>query len=571
MLSYKPIFDEYGELQYIETNLTGHDLLYAPKLNKEFAFPYEERRNFNLLGKLPFNVETLSEQANRIYKQYLEAGDKIEKNIYLNDLHEKNETLFYRVVSDHLKEMLPIIYTPTMSDVVEKLSLQVRRTRGLYLSYPERNDIEQILENRLNPDIDLIVMTDGERILGIGDQGACGMMIPIAKLMVYCLCGGVNPYRMLPIQIDVGTNNQRLLNDPLYYGWRHSRICGKEYDDFIDLIVTTIQKKFPKVLLHWEDFGRENARRNLERFRDKMCTFNDDMQGTGAVTLAAILAAINVTQTKLVDQKIILFGAGTAGVGIADQIYDAMLRNGLSKEEALKNFWLVDKQGLLTDDMNDLLPFQKMYARSKKEIQKWLPNKNGKIGLYEVVKYVKPTILIGTSTQGGAFTKEIVEMMTSYTDRPIIFPLSNPTEKAEAIPSNLLNWTNGKALIATGSPFDEVHYNGEVFQISQCNNAYIFPGLGLGVMTSKAKRVTNNMIWVAAKTLSDYSPSAKNPSASILPDLDDVQHVSREIAFAVAKEAEREGVAQVNDDIDLRMVVEKSFWKPRYVPYRKSE
>lgn len=571
MLSYKPVFDEFGELQYIETNLSGAHLLDSPKLNKDFAFSYEERQQFHLLGKLPFNIETLEEQSQRVYRQYLEAGTNFNKNLFLNNLHDKNEILFYRLVSDHLKEMLPIIYTPTMSDVVEKSSLELRRVRGLYLSYPERAEIDKVLDNRLSAEIDIIVITDGERILGIGDQGACGMMIPVAKLMVYCLCGGLNPYRMLPVLIDVGTNNQRLLNDPFYYGWRHPRLSGKEYDKFIDLIVTTIQRKFPKVYLHWEDFGRENARRNLERYRDKMCTFNDDMQGTGAVTLAAILAAVNVTNSSLCDQRIVMFGAGTAGVGIADQLYDALLRQGLSAQEAAARFYLIDKQGLLTEDMLDLLPFQKKYARSAEHVKEWQLNTQGKLSLYEVVKYAKPTILIGTSTQGGAFTQEAIELMASFTDRPIIFPLSNPTEKSEAIPTNLLAWTNGKALIATGSPFQDVNFNNDIITISQCNNSYVFPGIGMGVMVSKATHLSNEMIWMAAKTLSECSPTVKDLHAGLLPDINDIKYVSQRIAYAVAEQARKEGLAQVEATIDLRLKVEKCFWHPRYVPYRKAE
>jgi malate dehydrogenase (oxaloacetate-decarboxylating) len=569
MVSYKPVFDEYGALQYIETGLTGHDLLCAPKLNKGFAFSHEERRTFNLLGKLPFNVETLAEQTDRIYKQYLQTGTEIEKNIYLNALYDKNEILFYRVVSDHFKEMLPIIYTPTLEEMVEKSSLQFRRTRGLYLSYPEREEIEQILDNGLSPEIDLIVITDGERVLGLGDQGACAMTVSLSKLMVYCLCGGINPYRLLPIQIDVGTNNQRLLNDPMYYGWHHPRIVGKEYDDFIDLIIHTIHKKFPKIYFHWEDLGYENARRNLERFKDKICTFNDEMQGTGAVTLAALLAAINITKTKLSDHRIVMFGAGPTGVGIADQLYDALMRDGLSPEVSRSHFWLIDKSGLLTDNMEDLLPFQRIYARSHLECNGWQPNSKGKFGLYEVVKYVKPSILIGTSNQGGAFTQGIVELMSSYTERPIIFPLSNPTEQSEAIPIHLLNWTNGKALIATGSPFDAVKYNGNTITISQCNNYSLFPGMGLGVILSKAKRLTKDMIWAAAKTLSDHSPAAQDPSGSILPDLNDLQRVSQHIAYAVAEQARMEGIAQLPEDMDIKQLVEKSFWRPQYVPYRR--
>lgn len=569
MLSYKPVFDEFGELQYIETSLTGHELLDSSKLNKEFAFTKNERSEFNLLGKLPFTVETLQEQADRIYKQYLEAGSHLEKNIYLNDLHDKNEVLFYKVVADHLKEMLPIIYTPTMGTVIEHLSLQIRHTRGLYLSYPERNSIATILDNRLNPEIDIIVMTDGERILGLGDQGACGMMIPIAKLMVYVLCGGVNPYKMLPIQLDVGTNNQRLLDDPLYYGWRHARITGKEYDDFIESVVTTIKEKFPNVFLHWEDFGKENARRNLERFRNKMCTFNDDMQGTGAVTLAAVLAAVNVTNTPLKDHRIILFGAGTAGLGIADQLQDAMMRDGLSAKEACERFYLIDQQGLLLEDTPDLMAVQKCYTRKQAEVCTWEIGKNGKIGLYEAVKYIKPTILIGTSAQGGAFTQEIVELMCSYVERPIIFPLSNPTEKSEAIPSNLLVWSNGKALVATGSPFEPVNYNGELISISQCNNAFIFPAIGQAVIISKAKRLSQDMIWEAAKTLSHWSPTTHDPKGSLLPDIENIHRVSCDITLQVVKQAIKEGLAQIPKDIDVKLLVDKSFWQPRYVKYRK--
>lgn len=570
MLNYKPVFDEFGELQYIETNLTGHELLFAPKLNKEFAFSKEERHEFNLLGKLPFNVETLQEQAERVYKQFLLAGSNIDKNIYLNDLHDKNETLFYKVASDHLAEMLPIIYTPTMGEVIEQLSIEFRRARGLYLSYPERDDLDRILDNRLNPEIDLIVMTDGERILGLGDQGACGMLIPITKLMVYVLCGGVNPYRMLPIQVDVGTNNQRLLDDPMYYGWRHPRLTGKEYDDFIEQVVATINKKFPKVYLHWEDFGRENARRYLEKYRFKMCAFNDDMQGTGAVTLAAILAATEVTQTMLKDHRILIFGAGTAGLGVADQLLDTMIRQGLTSQQGCERFYLIDRQGLLTLDMHDIMPAQKRYARRPEETQHCPTNKIGQIGLYEAVKYFKPSILIGTSALGGAFTQEIVELMSSYVERPIILPLSNPTEKSEAIPHNLLVWSKGKALIATGSPFEPVRINNHVVTISQCNNAYIYPGIGQGVIISKAKLLSNEMIWVAAQTLSKWSPALKDPNGSLLPQITDIQAVSREIAYQVAKQAVEENLAQIPKDSDLKTLVEKSFWKPRYVRYRKS-
>lgn len=569
MLNYKPVFDECGKLLYIETNLVGNDLLTSSKLNKGFAFTAKEREEFGLLGKLPYTIESLEEQASRVYMQYQLAGTNIAKNIFLNDMHDNNEVLFFKLVSEHLKEMLPIIYTPTMGDVVEKLTTMFHRSRGLYLSYPDRDKLDTILDNRMNPEIDLIVMTDGERILGMGDQGVCGMMIPIAKLMVYTACGGVNPYRMLPIQLDVGTNNQRLLSDPLYYGWRHPRLEGKEYDDFIDQVVNTIQKKFPHIYLHWEDFGRDNARRNLERFRDLMCTFNDDMQGTGAVCLASVLAAVNASKSHLPDHRVIMYGAGTAGVGIADQICAAMMRTGVPADEARAHFWLIDRPGLLLKDTENLLPFQQPYARDAKEVTGWAKDIDGKYNLAEVVKHIKPTILIGTSTQGGAFTQEIVQTMAANVERPIIFPLSNPTEKAEAAPANILNWTKGKALVATGSPFADVNYGGRIYPISQCNNSYVFPGIGLGIIVSKAKRLTDNMIWMAAKTLSDFSPAIKTPGAPILPDLNDVHKISKQIALAVAQQARVDNVTGAAVNADFEKLIAQSFWTPHYVPYHK--
>lgn len=569
MSAFRKVTNQQGEIIALETHLTGADLLNTPKLNKSSAFPNEEREQFNLLGKLPYQIETLSEQVTREYQQYAKKSTDLQKNIFLNALHETNEVLFYKLVGAHLKEMLPIIYTPTVGQAVEEFSQEFRRPRGLYLAYPDRDRIASILENRLDPEIDLIVMTDGEGILGIGDQGIGGMAIPVAKLMVYTLCGGIDPNRVLPIQIDVGTNNKKLLSNPMYLGWRHERLSGKEYDDFINIIVQAIQQKFPGVFLHWEDFGRENARRNLMRFREQLCTFNDDIQGTGAVTLAAILAAVNATKSKLVEQRIVIYGAGTAGVGIADQIFNAMVRLGLNEKEARAHFWLIDRQGLLTESSSDVISFQEPYLRSNSEIAAWGIKNSNNIGLAEVVTHVKPTILIGCSTQAGAFTEDIVKTMAKYVAQPIIFPLSNPTEKAEAVPADLLAWTDGKALIATGSPFEDVNFKGRRIRISQCNNAFVFPGIGLGVITSKARLLTNNMIWAACQALAEQSPAKLDPNAPVLPDLSEARQVCINIGIAVANKAREEGLAQIDPKIDLATKIITYCWEPKYYPYRK--
>lgn len=549
-----------GKTLYIETNASGQSLLTTPKLNKGSAFSADERRQFHLLGKLPYRIESLQQQVMRIYQQFLKKGTDLQKYVYLRSLHDTNETLFYKLVSEHLKEMLPIIYTPTVGKAVEQFSHEFRRPRGLYIAYPDRDFIDEILENRLNPDVDIIVMTDGEGVLGIGDQGIGGMDICIVKLIVYVLCGGINPHRVLPIQIDVGTNNEKLLNDAMYLGWRHTRLSGQEYDELIERVVTAIQKKLPHAYLHWEDFGRENARRNLQRYREQLCTFNDDMQGTGAVTLAALLTAIKRTKIPLTEQRIVIVGAGTAGTGIADQLYAGMLREGLAKEEVLSRFWLVDKQGLLTHTMSDLTEFQKPYARYSTTMD-----------LETLITEVKPTILIGCSSQGGAFTESIIKKMAAAVERPIIFPLSNPTEKAEATPFELLQWTEGRALIAMGSPFADVEFQGQMLRISQCNNALIYPGIGLGVVIAKAKRLSDTMLWEACKALSSYCNALEDDNAALLPDFVEIQQISQRIAVAVAQQARREGLAQIADHIDFAQHIQSQFWLPHYYPYRHDE
>ncbi|MDQ8040016.1 MAG: NAD-dependent malic enzyme [Rickettsiella sp.] len=557
MSKFKQIIDEEGKILYIEINALGQSLLTTPKLNKGSAFSEEERRTFRLQGKLPYAIETLEQQVTRIYQQFLRKENDLQKHVYLRSVHDTNETLFYKLVNQHLKEMLPIIYTPTIGKAVEQFSHEFRRPRGLYIAYPDREYIDEIIENRLNPKVDTIVMTDGEGVLGIGDQGIGGMDICIAKLIVYVLCGGANPHRLLPIQIDVGTNNEKLLNDPMYLGWRHPRLAGPEYDAMIDRVVSAIQRKIPHVYLHWEDFGRDNSRRNLQRYQDRLCTFNDDMQGTGVVTLAALLTAIKYTKVFLSEQRIVIFGAGTAGTGIADQLCAGMMREGLSKEQALLRFWLVDRQGLLINDMPDLTEFQKLYARSMSAMD-----------FESVINEVKPTVLIGSSGQGGAFTETIVKTMAKHVERPIIFPLSNPTERVEARPLDLLRWTNGRVLMATGSPFGSVKFEGKTHCVSQCNNALIYPGIGLGVNVAKAKRLSDTMLWEACKALSSYSSDLESSSNALLPDFDKIHQLSQHIGLVVAEQARKEGLSQVINTIDFAQRIKNQFWLPHYYNYR---
>lgn len=570
MLDFKLNRDDHTGEIYIETSLCGKPLLTTPQLNKGTAFTQEERRAFGLLGKLPYRVETLDEQVKRAYLQYSSYTTRLQQNIYLNNLHDKNQILFYKLLNRHLGEMLPTIYTPIVGTAVKRFSHEYRQPRGLYIAHSDKNHIEEIINNRSNPEIDLIVVTDGEGVLGIGDQGIGGMDIPVAKLMVYSLCGGINPTRTLPVFLDVGTNNQDLLNDPMYLGCRHPRINSADYNDFIITFVNEINKQFPNAFLHWEDFGRGNARRILDQFQDELCTFNDDIQGTGAVTLAALLAACDVTGTPLKEQQIVVFGAGSAGTGISDQIVDAMIKAGLSAKEAHQHFWLIDRQGLILNTDSDLTDAQKPYARDAVDIQTWSINEKQHPSLRDTVKHAKPTILIGCSAQTGAFSQDIIETMAAHCERPIIFPLSNPDEKCEAKPEDILAWSQGKALIATGTGFPPVEYQNRMVQIAQCNNALIFPGIGLGVMAVSATRLTKEMILTASQTLCRFAPSKKDSFLPLLPSLDDAQTVAKEIAMAVAKCAIDSGYAQRNQDCDIEKLIDDLFWEPRYLPFRKS-
>jgi len=566
MSNFTEIRDRKGCLTAIKTSLKGENLLLNPRLNKGTAFSLEERLKFRLLGKLPSHIETLEEQSIRFYEQYKEKPRPFDKHIYLDRIHNENETLFFKLVGDHLDEMLPIVYTPTIGEAVMRFSRETRRPQGIFMSYEQQDDMDEILAEVETDDIDLIVVTDGEAILGIGDQGVGGIDICIGKLAVYTLCAGINPHRVLPIQLDVGTNNEEMLSDPMYLGLRRTRITGKAYDDFIDRFVRAVLKRFPNVFLHWEDFAKNSARKNLERYRHEICTFNDDMQGTGAVTVSALLKALDVTGANVSDQRIVFFGAGTASTGIADQLCAAMVREGLSQEEASARVCLLGRHGLLVEGMQNLSDFQMPYVKSHQTLSDWdLDTTQENIDLFHVVKNFKPTILIGCSTVGGAFTREIVQEMAKHTKRPIIFSLSNPTAKAEANPHDLLEWTNGQALIATGSPFPETTYNGKHIEISQCNNAFIFPGIGLGILAVKPKLLTDTMIWAACEALTKYTPKTTEGIPLLLPRLDQVKAVSLKIAQAVAKKAISEGLAE---PVDIDEAIQSVLWEPRYYGYQ---
>ena len=521
------------------------------------------------MGKLPDRIEVLQEQVERTRLQLSKYKTAIQKNIFLNNLHDKNQILFYKFLEQHLSELIPIIYTPTVGLAVKAFSHEYRQPRGLYISHTHQDDIDLILENRSNPDIDLIVVTDGEGVLGIGDQGIGGMDIPVAKLMVYSACGGIDPSRTLPIFLDVGTNNPELLEDPLYLGCKHNRIDPKAYDKFIDKFVSSIKRKFPRAFLHWEDLGRDNARRLLDQYKDKLCTFNDDIQGTGATTLAALLAASRVTGLPLSEHRILVYGAGSAGTGVSDQIQEALLRHGLSAQEAYQRFWLVDRQGLLMEDDPRLTAAQKPYARSQEDLKTWAMAAEQSKSLLEIVKNVQPTILIGCSTQAGHFTQEVIQAMASHTERPIIFPLSNPDELCEAQPIDILTWTQGKALVATGTAFDDVQINDRRFTIAQCNNALVYPGIGLGIIAVRASRLNSEMLWAAAQALAELSPSAKDPFLALLPALDEAELISKKIAVAVAKTAIEQGIAEVKESQGLDEIIEKHYWRPKYLSFNR--
>lgn len=563
MVKFIESHDEDGNLTSIITHYRGLHLLGTSELNKGSAFSSEERERFHLSGRLPYSIETLEQQVDRLYKQYQLINDNLHKNIFLNALKQHNETSFYALVSQYLDEMLPIIYTPTIGDAVKNFSFSFNKPTGIFISYPDIDKIDSIINNIILNEVDIVLITDGEGVLGIGDWGAGAIDICIGKLMVYTLCAGIDPGRVLPIQLDCGTNNQDLINDPMYLGWRHERISGKCYDVFIDKALRAIKKRFPDVFIHFEDFGRSNARRVLETYRQEFVSFNDDIQGTGATATACILSALKASNEAIKDQRFVFFGGGSAGIGVADQVFAALVQSGIDPHYARQQFWVIDRDGLICEGMDNITSAQAPYARQENDLQA--------ADLVTVVKQVKPTVLIGCSTVKGAFTKEVICTMAQYVAQPIIFPLSNPTSLAEATPKDIIEWTQGHAIVATGSPFDPVIYNGKSIRISQCNNAFMFPGIGLGVLASRATEVTDHMIGAASHALSDWSPALEDPSAPVLPDFDQIHDVSRYVALKVAEQAKADGVSRISDNIDLEKHIRSIFWEPKYYHYEWSE
>jgi malate dehydrogenase (oxaloacetate-decarboxylating) len=553
----------------------GPSLLETPLLNKGSAFDEEERTNFNLIGLLPPRYETIDEQVERAFMQYNKFRTNLNKHIYLRTIHDNNETLFFRLVQAHLTEMMPIIYTPTVGDACEQFSDIYRSSRGLFISYEDRHHMDDILRNATKNKIKVIVVTDGERILGLGDQGIGGMGIPIGKLSLYTACGGISPAYTLPVMLDVGTNNEKLLNDPMYMGRRHKRINQEEYNEFVDIFIQAVKRRWPHVLLQFEDFAQPNATPLLTKYRDQICCFNDDIQGTASVTVGTLLAACRIKgrklgeETRLSQQKVVFVGSGSAGCGIAEQIIAQMISEGISAEQARSQIYMVDRFGLLTDGMADLRDFQQKLVQSPCAISSW--DISGRYAtLLEVMDNAQADILIGVSGVPGLFTEHVIKAMKLHCPMPIIFPLSNPIKQVEATPEQVINWTEGEVIVATGSPFKPVEYQGKTFPIVQCNNSYIFPGLGLGIVAANINRVTDEMLMVASETLAEASPLANTGQGELLPPLTEIASLSRKIAFAVAKVAFDQNLALRIDDESLLAKIERNFWKPEYRKYRRS-
>jgi malate dehydrogenase (oxaloacetate-decarboxylating) len=554
----------------LRTALSGYQLLLHPELNKGTAFTSEERDTFALHGLLPPHIGTLEEQRDR-RKTALDAQpDNFAKYSFLRDLQDTNEVLFYSLISKHMEEMLPLVYTPTVGEGCQRFSEIWRKPRGIFISYANRHRMAQMLEDPRYDSIRCIVVSDGERILGLGDQGAGGMGIPIGKMALYTALGGVPPGHCLPILLDVGTDNEKLLNNPLYVGWQHKRIRGKQYERFIEAFVKAVQKRWPHILLQWEDFAGENALALLGRYRDRLCTFNDDIQGTAAVTTGTLLAAIHATGIPLKEQTIAMYGSGSAGVGISSLLIAAMQKEGLSEAEARGRIYAFNRHGLLMEDSLGIRNSQVPLARMRADVAGWKVSGGADISLLEVVRNAKITVLVGTSAQPGAFTEEAIRAIAANTERPVIFPLSNPTSKAEAVPADLMRWTDGRALIGTGSPFDPVEIGGRHVPISQVNNSYIFPGLALGILVSRARRVTDGMIMAAAEALAELSPAREDRDAPLLPPIADARRVSFHVGTAVGRQAIAEGVATGATTETLEKELLAYMWEPVYAPYERA-
>ena len=546
-----------------DQQITGSALLNNPLLNKGTAFSDEERKTLKLTGLLPKRHETIEQQVSRCYQQFSAIAKPIDKYVYLRDLQDTNETLFYRLVQANIEEMMPIIYTPVVGEGCERFSDIYRQPRGVFIAYPDRDAIDDILDNINNENVKVIVVTDGSRILGLGDQGAGGMGIPIGKLSLYTACAGVNPEYTLPITLDVGTNNQQLLDDANYIGWHNKRIEQQEYDAFLDAFVTAVKKRWPEALLQFEDFNQTNALPLLNRYRDELCCFNDDIQGTAAVTVGTLLAASHVKNEQLSQQRITFVGAGAAGCGIAEQIVDQMCAEGLSEVQARSQIYMVGPNGLLVDGDPTILDFQQNLAQKQDDVSDWKVADTTP-SLLEVINNAKTTVLIGVSGQPGLFTETVIKTMQKTCDRPIVFPLSNPSKQIEARPEQLIEWTDGKAIVATGSPFTPVEYKGELYPIPQCNNSYIFPGFGLAVVAASITRISDEMLMLSSEILAEASPVIQTGKGALLPPLTEINDLSKKIAFAIAKLAQEQGHAKVMSDQQLNDAIESNFWLPEY-------
>lgn len=560
MASNKPIYISYA----------GPSLLETPLLNKGSAFSEKERRAFNLIGLLPPRYENIEEQVKRAYMQYKSFDEPINRHIYLRVVQDNNETLFYRLLQDHLVEMLPIIYTPTVGEACEHFSDIYRSARGIFVSFEEREFMDDILRSVTKDKVKVIVVTDGERVLGLGDQGVGGMGIAIGKLSIYTACGGISPAYTLPVALDVGTNNKTLLEDPYYMGMRHPRVSKADYDSFVDQFIDAVQERWPGVLIQFEDFAQPNAMPILQRHRERVCCFNDDIQGTAAVTLGTLLSACRKKNEALRDQTIVFVGSGSAGCGIAELIINAMVNEGLSDSEARARVFMVDRYGLLTEGMDNLLDFQERLVQSKSALANWKYEDGGDYAsLADVVANTKASILIGVSGKPGLFTEALIRQMHSGCARPIILPLSNPSQHVEAHPNDVVAWTDGQAIVATGSPFEAVEYDGRTFAISQCNNSYVFPGVGLGVISCRAKLVSDEMLMVASTTLAELSPGQEDQSSAVLPPLTSLPEISRKIALRVAQTAIAQELARDMTDEELHAAIDRNFWTPVYREYRR--
>ena len=550
------------------TAYAGSALLETPLLNKGSAFTAEERLAFNLAGLLPPRFETIEEQVSRAYLQYKSFDTAINKHIYLRAIQDNNETLFYRLLQQHLEEMLPIVYTPTVGDACEQFSDIYRSARGLFISYNDRYQLDDVLRNATKRKVKVIVVTDGERVLGLGDQGIGGMGISIGKLSLYTACGGISPAYTLPVMLDVGTNNEKLLNDPMYMGLRQKRVSQAEYDEFVDLFIQAVKRRWPEAIIQFEDFAQPNAMPLLQRYREQVCCFNDDIQGTAAVTVGTLLAACRTKGVKLSAQKVVFVGAGSAGCGIAEQVISQMVAEGISEQQARSQIYMIDRLGLLTDTTPGLRDFQQALVQSSEAIADWSYSSEYP-SLRDVMNCAKPGVLIGVSGQAGLFTEAVVRAMKKGCETPIIFPLSNPSRQVEATPEQVISWTEGDVIIATGSPFAPVEYDGKRYPIAQCNNSYIFPGIGLGVIACKARIISDEMLRAASKTLAEASPRANTGEGGLLPPFTDLAELSKKIAFNVAKVAMQQGLALELDDALLQQKIDDNFWTPQYRQYKR--